>query len=514
MNVPNLFELRDEFEILSTGETEELTARQDEFHQLFSPLAEETDCFQEIVFSETVWEYYADTFDHDEVRNIFFERIGEIRSIPSYKYVLKYLLLRYKLAIGKENEIGLWNYLEEKNWKIRKDISSETVKTFKKKLVREKGVYVDSFDSTDYEILLSVVVYYLRLDYQYNGGQMDIKWDKYFKKILFQFDCKLLNEMALALNMEYQVYCVFRKKVLKQSEMNYYDRESILLYLVLKYARTCGVQKYFEAYRMLETLYPQKKEYKNDMIPDSTKVIGAWFTDYLEENGKLKEAYRISLFINYDDRMADVFEMVDAVTRKNSKRSVERIFLEQWEKLESYIEQYEKETIFEKLRLDKEKADSEVSYVGKQKIYRWLYGNKILTREKNRNVELKDTKMTLLGSGEKDYFLNSRTFLETRIRDNTFSAFPKNEERQRNLLLTLGFLNFVLDSYAGNYMAESYSERLVDFEIYIYKLFAPCGFMLLHSGSAYDAYIKLLLSCDEPVELFKYVWRLKTASEE
>lgn len=520
MHFPSIFDLRDEFELLTTGETEILTQRQDEFYRLFSQIDEELDDL------EAVWEYDTDTFDVNEAKQLFFDKVGEIHSIPPYKYILKYLFLHYRLAINKEYETGFWNYLENDTWTIGRKISADEVMSFREKLIRAYEENISLYMDEDYQMLLSVLVYYLQIEYQCNGIKREIKWTKYLKKMLFHFEVKYLNELALALHMEYPIYRVFRKKVLKHSEMNFYDRESIFLYLVLKYGNVCGMYRFFDAYQMLNELYPEKNTIENDVLPDTTKQIGQWFVDYLEEEGNLKEKYHKTLFTKWDEQLAGTLAMVDAVTRNNSKRSAQKVFAEQWMQLESFINKYEKERIFERILMDKmhdkgnvqlehkRKYESELSYVGRQKIYEWLYGTNVITRVENRNIERKDHEMILLGNGQKEYFLNSKTFLETRIRDNTFSAFPLDEKRQRNLIMTLAFLNFVLESQTGGYLAESYQDRLADFEIFIFELFVPCGFALLHSGNDYDAFIKLLLSCDEPIELFKYIWRQKTGSEE
>lgn len=521
MHGPSIFDIRDEFELICTGETEVLAQKQDEFYGLFSQMKDDANAL------ETVWEYYSDTFDKEDTKVIFFDKVGEIHSIPSYKYVLKYLFLRYKISIGSENEADFFAYLESENWTIKRRTSEQDLAKFKVKLNRIQAEAVSRFEEEDHQMLLSVLLNELQRDYQKNGMKKEIRWGKYIKNLLFHFELKYLNDLALALHMEYSVYRVFRKKVLKHSEMNFYDRESIFVYLVLNYADICSIHKYFDAYRALDELYPHKSEEACEEMPDTTKQIGRWFMEYLEEDGQLKACYKKTLFVTWDKQLAKIFAIIDAVTRKNSKRSAEKVFLEQWKQLESYIDRYEKQCIFERILLDKEhervqemnseqkrRYESELFYVGKQKIYEWLYGTNVIKRVENRNIERKDQDMRLLGNGQKDYFLNSKIFLETRIRDNTFSAFPLDEERQRNLLLTLGFINFVLESRTGEYLAESYEERLADFEIHMYQILVPCGFTMLHSGNAYDAFIKLLLSCDEPIELFKYIWREKTDSME
>lgn len=61
-------------------------------------------------------------------------------------------------------------------------------------------------------------------------------------------------------------------------------------------------------------------------------------------------------------------------------------------------------------------------------------------------------------------------------------------------------------------MSDDYGERIEDFELFVDVNINECGFMPLYSGYAYDAFLKLVLSCDSPLELFRYVWRQKTKS--
>ena len=117
--------------------------------------------------------------------------------------------------------------------------------------------------------------------------------------------------------------------------------------------------------------------------------------------------------------------------------------------------------------------------------------------------------MEIIGKEREDYFLDDQVFLKTRIRDNFRQFFPVDEETQRNLLLTVLFLNFAMEPDG---LSDDYGERIEDFELFVDVNINECGFMPLYSGYAYDAFLKLVLSCDSPLELFRYVWRQKTKS--
>ena len=144
-----------------------------------------------------------------------------------------------------------------------------------------------------------------------------------------------------------------------------------------------------------------------------------------------------------------------------------------------------------------------------QNVYEFLYGRNVLKREHNHIEDIKEKNMKNLGRERTDYFLDSKIFIQTRVRDNIQQAFPTDEETQRNLLMTTIFLNYVTELDG---LSDDYGERITDFEVIVYKKMKQCGFMPLYSGYAYDAFLKLLLSCDSPLELFRYIWRQKTKS--
>ena len=73
----------------------------------------------------------------------------------------------------------------------------------------------------------------------------------------------------------------------------------------------------------------------------------------------------------------------------------------------------------------------------------------------------------------------------------------------------MAFLNYV---YLGG-LPSSYEMRVGEFSYNVTDLLNQCGFMSLHSASAYDTFLKLLLSCEDPFELFRFIWHKKTESE-
>jgi hypothetical protein len=81
----------------------------------------------------------------------------------------------------------------------------------------------------------------------------------------------------------------------------------------------------------------------------------------------------------------------------------------------------------------------------------------------------------------------------------------------------MGFLNFVSEEDGSETRSEKkrdYTDKILDFEFEMVDLLQSCGFMPLYSGNAYDAFLKMLLASDDPLELFHYIWSLKTNSKD
>lgn len=58
----------------------------------------------------------------------------------------------------------------------------------------------------------------------------------------------------------------------------------------------------------------------------------------------------------------------------------------------------------------------------------------------------------------------------------------------------------------------TYRERVVEFDNTATLLLAKCGFYSLYSGYAYDALLKLILSCGDSKGLFQFIWQVKTGT--
>lgn len=95
---------------LSSGETKELEREQLEFNSIFEDFADE----EEVELK--LWNLYMENDQIDECQaKLFFDKVSELKYVPVYKYVIRYLLLRYRLSLGDANKEGLDKYLEEGN---------------------------------------------------------------------------------------------------------------------------------------------------------------------------------------------------------------------------------------------------------------------------------------------------------------------------------------------------------------------------------------------------------------
>lgn len=487
---------------LSSGETKELEREQLEFNSIFEDFADE----EEVELK--LWNLYMENDQIDECQaKLFFDKVSELKYVPVYKYVIRYLLLRYRLSLGDANKEGLDKYLEEGNPHINMSLGKKEKNKLLEKLQREEDEEVCSFAEEDYDVLMSFIIQRMKEEFLQNGCTKKGVKSNYFLKLITQINEDSLREMALGLNLKYEEFALFRKKALRKKEIDIYNRKDILLSFVLKYATECGYNSRFEAYDLLEGLYPKQEKNKENEVP-ATKVLTDWFQQHLEVDGGLKEEYKDTLFTQYDPAIGQELAVLESMTKveRKGKRRAEKKFAEEWEKVLSNTKEYAKGIEWKEKPTGKENKESNWS---NQNAYEFLYGRNVLKRTSKGIEDIKDKDMEIIGKEREDYFLDDQVFLKTRIRDNFRQFFPVDEETQRNLLLTVLFLNFAMEPDG---LSDDYGERIEDFELFVDVNINECGFMPLYSGYAYDAFLKLVLSCDSPLELFRYVWRQKTKS--
>lgn len=268
----------------------------------------------------------------------FFDAIARIRIIPSYQYVLNYIMLEMKIAIGEKNQQGLWTYIEEwkerENWEEQFLISKKEKERFFDLLKREEEEQIQSFGAEQYRLCIGTIFLCLRERFLLNGRRKFEMED--LKNLVFHFTKKALKDLAFGMKMDYQDYELFRIKVLKLTRINFFDRADIFIYLVLKYAKECKKEmNYDNAERCLRKLYPvseKKSEYLDDK---TTKGLRNELEEELEENGRLKEKYREKIFSESIDIIKKELEWIDGVAAEQKQRSSKR-------KLEEYIKNIRK----------------------------------------------------------------------------------------------------------------------------------------------------------------------------
>ena len=350
----------------------------------------------------------------------------------------------------------------------------------------------------------------LKADYKRKGVSVS-KPKVYFSGLLSDLNETKLNDMALATSMDFKIYSAFRKKVIKCSESDFTKKEYIYMYFTLKYASDCGFSNYKEAYDCLDALYKDVRE-KNvsdsimENMYDASRRIGKEITCYIEEIDQLKSEYKDLLFRERIEKLEAIIKKTEVITKKKLMRSSEELFHNQLKELRENIVQYDgNEITYEYYLREADKKGESIFEVSKQVdidrpyILRTLYG--VMKPDINDVCIL----------GKKSSFLNTDEFLNALIYDdNVISSFSTRPARtKRNLLLTLLFANFCYKLLNSTRVSDCYEERLAYFEDKVYREMSACGYMALNNENAYDLYLKLVLTCAEPLELYRYMWLKK-----
>ncbi len=112
-----------------------------------------------------------------------------------------------------------------------------------------------------------------------------------------------------------------------------------------------------------------------------------------------------------------------------------------------------------------------------------------------------------------DFFLNTEMFKKTRITRNVISSWIGDEERQRNYILTMLFIEYVIKDIGNKTYEIEKTEQDIPTEMVLSKFdymvaeeMSSCGFQPLSMSNPYDAFLMLLLTCDAPLELFQAIW--------
>lgn len=535
-------------EILS-GETEALEERQNDFIRLLTDDDQRSEDSSSLIFpdaSDQSWTFDYEFVNHKECDR-FFQSVGKIiTTIPADRYILRYLLDHYAIPLDHKQRQQLADYAEGRRWRLQlpKDPSElDQLLTSLRAAYSASGDNADpisrDLEKGDCQQLLTALCGALAAECPSLSGEK--QFSTYFHNLFTGFSIERLRELALALDWDYRLYQGFRIKAFRLREINFLDRSEISMYLALRHAKECGLsaQAAFEA---LNRLYPpapkaasendralqkqQKKAQREAWEVDSGNTSMELMNSFLPQledqvedahgarasSGPLKAEYRKSLFSSPLPVLQDLYQKIDSLKQARPKRHWQTVFFRQWEDLCSKVGVDEVASIDS--HMDTESRDDQF---GRHFLFRWLYGENVERLVKgsggsNRLENIKDRDMIRLApEGVTDYYLDSSDFLSTRIRDRDFyqDTYSSDEEHQRNLLLTTTFLNYAFDQDLEYY---TYEERVAYFEVDTARVMQECGFMSLNRGYAYDAFLILLLSCTNPLDLFQYIWCRKTGS--
>ncbi len=231
--------------VSSGGETEQLEKMQDEWYRLYKN-ADSTQDAERWTYEQVI-----------ENPRPFLEEIKKLKVIPPYKYVINYILMRTRLAIGENNLEGFVEFIKSKKMPDdRQGISSETLKNL---LERKEGELLRPFTENDYRTVWYAMLDRLDIFFDENGYDSEINWKSFFNNCVKKFDYDKLFWLALGMHMSVVDFEIFLCKVLKRRQYNFYNRKEVFLYLTLKYGDVYGTRKYFQAYERLCALYKDSK---------------------------------------------------------------------------------------------------------------------------------------------------------------------------------------------------------------------------------------------------------------
>lgn len=511
---------------LPSGETTRLDNAQDQFNlwlkengfsedALVNP--EESSPFEDSFQDpdDNTWKFEAGSADENEVFKSFFAYIQKnVTSVPPHRYLLRRLLSHFGIFIGTNNFEGLWQHVENEKWRIS-GANGKTIlsPSLEEKLASGEGGTAESMDEKDYKEIITVLSN--RLKECFPDGMIKGAWTTWFRQLIKDPNVDRLRMLALALKWDWDTYHLFKAKVLKRRALNLLDCEDILVFISLNFAPQCGREP-FGTYLSLRDIYlaPPASRPDSEADPESSGTagtdteenssvkIGDMLSELLSPHGGVSSLDIDTLLSEPDENLLRVIRKVNELNSRKVMRSPQKVFLEQWDQFMYHLSVREEYSGYDK--------------TNKHRVFKYLYGENVERQVSssggNRIADLPDSKMARLApGGEKDFYLDSQEFLDTRIRDSLFYTvnFTSDEVRQRNLLLTMAFLNYV---YLGG-LPSSYEMRVGEFSYNVTDLLNQCGFMSLHSASAYDTFLKLLLSCEDPFELFRFIWHKKTESE-
>lgn len=342
---------------LTSGETEGLEQLQDEWISLYNDK-------NDLSISSNRWDYES-VMENPEP---FLQEVAKLKVVPRYKYVLNYLLVKMKLGIGRENLKRLYDYLENEDFPVPEELTREEEREFYERMQFERADDVPVMDTETLRVLWKILSKRTNELFVQNGYKKRGPWEKYFCKMITDFDFQKLTDMAWGLKMPLMDFNIFLNKVLKRSALNVYNRDEVLIYITIKYCNEQGCNSYFDAYKQLEKLYPEMTEYNSKMNEDESEII-CDIDD--EDTASLRK--ELDSILNKQDTLIDeaipeleeYFKTVGYLNKKLKQkkraRFSEKRFRELWDNIYDEIQgelgRYEESIQEEKQESDTEKED-------------------------------------------------------------------------------------------------------------------------------------------------------------
>lgn len=476
---------------ISSGETKVLEMKQADYGKLFDV---EEGILSGTPSVEKLWKFGKFSLFQRNFKQ-FYQTACEIKSVPCYKYVLRFLLQEFGITLGEANEKKLFSL--EGDWGL-------AVQSYDLPETDLTGV---AMSETDCHKLMKYLCLKVEEDFRSSGLTLPKgAWTTHFKNnIVNALKSTQLNELALVYHMNLDTYLAFRMKVLKIRQMDFLDREFLFTYFVLKYADSCQMYDWVNAYEKLVELYGATESALPEADTEFTSTISLSENYFLsfETGGRLKPEYYEVFFTEKLGELETFFQQTYLLSSQNTLRTFQKEFEKQWTKLWIHFTDEKYDEIVEMVRENKE-TQTKKYLIDTAKMMHYLYGYG------SDRLKAKDFK-ALRKNRETEDFLCSEIFDDTMITNNRIIQFGKlgNLER-RNMLLTVLFLNYTFQLNEPDYSLLTYTERVQEFKYMTAGPLAKCGFMILHPSNAYDHFLLLLLTCKNPLDLFRHIWHLKT----
>ncbi|MFQ9514722.1 MAG: hypothetical protein ACLRZ9_02735 [Eubacterium sp.] len=267
---------------ITSGETERVEKESKDWYQLF-----DEDSINEREDLQR-WEYD----DVVKCPTKFFDKIGEFKFQPRYKYVICYLLS----ICGEKNKKIKEIYKElEQGIRIKDDMLTAALSEKVRQKFEENGFFtwLENYDNEIFHKWLKKNGLESKWEKAVQGNNMEDKteietayWRQYFSRLLEfkrgENESKLLEELAFGTKMSIEDYTFFTKKVLFKS-VNYYDKARVFHYIVLEFA---GEKNYFECYENLKKIYSDVEIMKETEVPEKsgyTQLITGTVKEIIKE---------------------------------------------------------------------------------------------------------------------------------------------------------------------------------------------------------------------------------------